>query len=99
MLMGRSPLPKPGNSLSLIFEMFGLLIMAAMVFTGSIVWNMWAGPGSKVSDLADFWMEIHAGIAILLLLYLAGHVAMALLHMSSGDPVFARIMPLKKKSR
>lgn len=93
MLIGKRSLPEPGNSLSLIVEMFGLLTMTAMALSGSIVWNMWAGPGSKVSELAEFWMEIHAGIAVLLFLYLAGHVSMALLHFRAGDPVFARIRP------
>jgi len=91
--MGKRPLPEPGNSLSLIFEMFGLLTMTAMAITGSIVWNMWAGPGNTVSESAEFWMETHAGIAVLLFLYLAGHVTMALLHRRSGDAVFARIVP------
>jgi len=93
MLMGKRPLSEPGNSLSLIVEMFGMLTMTAMALTGSIVWNMWAGPGSKVSESAEFWMEIHAGIAVLLFLYLAGHVSMALLHLRSGDSVFSRILP------
>jgi len=93
MLMGKSPLPEPGNSLSLIVEMFGMLTMTAMALTGSIVWNMWAGPGSKVSEQAEFWMETHAGIAVLLFLYLAGHISMALLHARAGDPVFTRILP------
>jgi len=93
MLMGKKPLPEPGNALSLVFEMFGLLTMAAMAVTGAIVWNIWAGPGSRVSELAEFWMEIHAGVAVLLFLYLAGHVSMALLHFRAGDPVFARIRP------
>jgi len=38
-------------------------------------------------------MPIHSGIAIVLLLYLAGHVSMALLHAFSGDRVFSRMTP------
>jgi cytochrome b561 len=97
MLTGKRPLPEPGNSLSLIVEMFGLLTMTAMAISGSIVWNMWAGPGSKVSEMAEFWMEIHAGIAVLLFLYLAGHVSMALMHARAGDSVFVRILPWGSK--
>jgi len=93
MLAGKHPLPEPGNSLSLIVEMFGLLTMTAMAISGSIIWNMWAGPGSKVSGLAEFWMDIHAGIAVLLFVYLAGHVSMALMHARAGDSVFVRILP------
>ncbi|MDQ6999239.1 MAG: cytochrome b/b6 domain-containing protein [Mariprofundus sp.] len=92
-LAGKSPLPVPGNSLPLIVEMFGMLTMTAMAISGSIVWNMWAGPGSNVSEQAEFWVEMHAAIAVLLLLYLAGHVSMALMHLRAGDPVFARILP------
>ncbi len=97
MLAGMHPLPEPGNSLSLIVEMFGLLTMTAMAISGSIVWNMWAGPGSKVSGLAESWMDIHAGIAVLLFVYLAGHVSMALMHARAGDAVFARILPLARR--
>jgi len=97
MLAGKHPLPEPGNSLSLIVEMFGLLTMTAMALSGSIIWNMWAGPGSKVSELAESWMDIHAGIAVLLFVYLAGHVSMALMHARSGDSVFVRILPWGSK--
>ncbi len=99
MLAGKRPLPEPGNSLSLIFEMLGLLTMTAMAFSGSIIWNLWAGPGNKVSELAEFWMETHAAIAVMLLIYLAGHISMALVHVRAGDPVFARILPMEKKRR
>lgn len=93
MVTKKRPLPEPGNSLSLIVEMFGMLTMAVMALTGAIVWNMWAGPGSKVSGQAEFWMEAHGAIAVLLLLYLAGHISMALMHARAGDEVFARILP------
>jgi len=93
MLMGKRPMPEPGNALSLIVEMLGMLTMTAMALSGGIVWDMWAGPGSKVSGQAELWMELHSGIAVLLYLYLAGHVSMALLHFRSGDLVFARILP------
>ncbi len=91
--VGKGSFPEPGNALSLIVEMFGLLTMTAMAISGSIVWNMWGGPGSTVSGQAEAWMGIHAGIAILLFMYLAGHISMALLHMRAGDRVFARIVP------
>ncbi|MDQ6987832.1 MAG: cytochrome b/b6 domain-containing protein [Mariprofundaceae bacterium] len=93
-LMGRGSFPEPGNSLSLIVEMFGLLTMTAMAISGFIVWNVWEGPGSTVSEQAEAWMGMHAGIAVLLFIYLAGHIAMALLHMRAGDRVFARIVPV-----
>jgi len=99
MLARKKSLPEPGNSLSLVFEMFGLLTMAAMALTGAIIWSLWSGPGSKVSEQAELWMGTHAGIAVLLFLYLAGHVSMALMHARAGDPVFARILPLEKVRR
>jgi len=99
MLAGKKPLPEPGNSLSLIFEMFGLLTMTAMAITGSMIWSLWSGPGSRVSEQAELWMETHAGIAVLLFLYLAGHISMAWMHARAGDPVFTRILPLEKMRR
>jgi len=93
MMMGKRTLPDPGNSLSLIVEMFGMLTMTAMAVSGSIIWSMWAGPGNKVSESAELWMGMHGSIAILLFLYLAGHISMAVLHWRSGDSVFARIIP------
>jgi cytochrome b561 len=98
MMMGKRALPAPGNSLSLIVEMFGMLTMTAMAVSGSIIWSMWTGPGNKVSESAELWMEVHGSIAILLFLYLAGHVSMAVLHWRSGDSVFARILPWGQKS-
>jgi len=97
MMLGRRALAEPGNSLSLIVEMLGLLTMTAMAVTGFIVWNLWGGPGDTVSTLAELWMEVHGSLAVLLFLYLSGHVSMALLHMRSGDPVFARISPVTLK--
>jgi len=99
MFVGKGGLPEPGNALSLIVEMFGMLTMTAMAVSGAIIWSLWAGPGNTVTEQAETWMGIHAAVAILLFLYLAGHVSMALLHMRSGDGVFARISPvaLKKK--
>lgn len=93
MLTGKMPLPDSGNSLSLIVEMLGMLTLTAMAATGSIIWLLWAGIGKTVSESAELWMEIHAAFAVLLLLYLAGHVSMALLHWRAGDAVFARIWP------
>jgi len=93
MMMGKRDFPEPGNSLSLIVEMFGMLTMAAMAVSGSIIWSMWAGPGNKVSESAELWMGVHGSFAILLFLYLAGHVSMAVLHWRSGDSVFSRILP------
>jgi len=93
MLMGKHPLPDPGNALSLIVEMLGMLTMTAMAVSGSIVWSLWAGPGNMVSEPAELWMEVHSAFAVLLMMYLAGHVSMALLHLRSGDSVFARILP------
>ncbi|MDQ6959697.1 MAG: cytochrome b/b6 domain-containing protein, partial [Mariprofundaceae bacterium] len=93
MLLGKRPLPQPGNALSRVFEMLGLLTMSAMAVTGSIIWSLWAGPGNQVPALAEIVMEIHAAIAILLFCYLAGHVSMALMHARAGDSVFTRILP------
>ncbi len=97
MLIGKGGLPEPGNALSLIVEMFGMLTMTAMAVSGAIIWSIWAGPGNTVTEQAEAWMGIHASVAILLFLYLAGHVSMALLHMRSGDTVFARISPVALK--
>lgn len=93
MLAGKRDLPEPGNSLSLIVEMFGILTMTAMAISGFIIWSLWDGLGNTVSESVEMWMEVHAGVALLLMLYLAGHVSMALLHWRSGDSVFARILP------
>jgi len=93
MLVGKKPLPEPGNALSLIVEMFGMLTMTAMAVSGSIIWSLWAGPGHAVVESAELWMEIHSAFATLLIAYLLGHVSMALLHLRSGDSVFARIIP------
>jgi cation transport ATPase len=95
--VGRGGLPKPGNSLSLIVEMLGLLTMTAMAVSGAVIWNMWAGLGNKVTEQAEALMGVHGAIAMLLFLYLLGHVLMALLHMRSGDAVFARISPIALK--
>jgi len=73
--------------------MLGMLTMAAMAMSGAIIWSVWGGPGNTVTEQAEVWMGIHATVAIFLFLYLAGHVSMALLHMRSGDKVFARIRP------
>jgi len=93
MLVGKGVMPIPGNALSLIVEMLGMLTMAAMALSGVMIWSIWAGPGNTVVELAEAWMGIHGALALLLLLYLAGHVSMALLHMRSGDSVFSRIRP------
>jgi len=97
-LLGKNPLPEPGNSLSLVFEMLGLLIMTAMAISGSMIWYLWAGPGNTVSVQAETLMGIHASVAIMLLFYLLGHISMALMHARAGDPVFARIFPVRKKN-
>jgi len=97
MLAGKRDFPEPGNSLALIVEMLGILTMTAMAMTGSIIWSLWAGPGNTVSESVEFWMEIHAVVALLLMLCLAGHVSMALLHWRSGDSVFARIIPWSRR--
>jgi len=99
MLVGKGGLPEPGNALSLIVEMFGMLTMTAMAVSGAIIWSIWAGPGNTVTEQAEAWMGIHAAVAVCLFLYLAGHVSMALLHMRSGDSVFARIFPIPLKQR
>jgi len=96
MLLGRLPLPEPGNSLSLVFEMLGMLVMSAMAVTGSMIWGLWSGSGNHVPAQAEMLMEAHAAFAVLLFLYLTGHVSMALMHAHAGDPVFSRIMPLGK---
>ncbi|MDX8396578.1 MAG: cytochrome b/b6 domain-containing protein [Mariprofundaceae bacterium] len=93
MVFGKRALVEPGNSLSLIVEMLGLLTMAAMAVTGLMIWNLWGGPDSAVSSLAELLMQVHGGFAVLLFVYLAGHVSMALLHKRSGDRVFSRILP------
>jgi len=93
MLIGKKPMPEPGNALSLIVEMLGMLAMTAMAVTGAIVWSIWAGPGHAVAESAELWMEIHSAFATLLVAYLFGHVSMAVLHFRSGDSVFARILP------
>jgi len=98
MLLGKKSLPEPGNALSLVFEMLGLLVMTVMGITGSIIWILWAGPGNTVSEQAELMMSIHASVAIMLLFYLLGHISMALMHARSGDPVFSRIFPRGKKN-
>ncbi len=97
MMLNKRALPEPGNALSLIFEMLGLLIMAVMAITGSIIWNLWGGPASTVPDQAEILMGIHGTAASLLFIYLTGHISMALMHARAGDPVFARILPLVKR--
>lgn len=97
MLVGKGGLPEPGNPLSLIVEMLGMLTMAAMAVSGAVIWSVWAGPSSSVTEYAEVWLGVHETIAVLLLLYLAGHVSMALLHMRSGDLVFSRISPIPLK--
>ena len=94
MLIGKSPMVESGNALALFVEMFGLLTMTAMAITGLVIWNLWAGLGSQVSPLAELFMQVHGAVAVVLFVYLAGHVSMALLHVRSGDNVFARIVPL-----
>jgi len=94
MLIGKSPMIEPGNALALIVEMFGLLTMTAMAITGLVIWNLWTGLGSPVSALAELFMQLHGAVAVVLFVYLAGHVLMALLHVRSGDNVFARIVPV-----
>ncbi|MDQ6957265.1 MAG: cytochrome b/b6 domain-containing protein, partial [Mariprofundaceae bacterium] len=93
MFVGKGGMPVPGNALSLIVEMLGMLTMAAMAVSGVMIWNIWAGPGNTVVELAEAWMGVHGTLALLLFLYLTGHVSMALLHMRSGDSVFSRIRP------
>lgn len=97
MLSGKSKLVQPGNELALVFEMLGLLVMTAMAMTGSVIWNLWSGPGSKVSPDAELLMEIHAVFAFILLIYLAGHISMAVAHLRAKEPVFARISPFGRK--
>ncbi|MDQ7056952.1 MAG: cytochrome b/b6 domain-containing protein [Ghiorsea sp.] len=92
-LIGKKPMVESGNALALTVEMLGLLTMTAMAITGVVIWTLWAGLGSDVSTLAESVMQMHSAIAVVLMLYLAGHVSMALLHVRSGDKVFARIVP------
>jgi len=92
-LCGKRPLPELGNSLSLVFEMLGMLMMSTMAATGTIIWGLWAGPGNDVSPQAELFMETHALVAPLLVLYLTGHITMAVMHARGGDPVFSRILP------
>lgn len=91
--MGKKPMVESGNALALTVEMMGLLTMTAMAITGVVIWTLWAGLGSDVSRLAEFVMQAHSAVAVVLMVYLAGHVSMALLHVRSGDKVFARIVP------
>lgn len=99
MFLGKEKLPEPGNSLSLIVEMLGMLTITAMAISGAIIWVTWAGPGDMVTELAETWMGVHAAVAIALFLYLAGHVSMALLYMRSGDAIFSRISPVSWKKK
>jgi len=99
MILGKKPLAEPGNALALSVEMLGILIMSVMAITGASIWFLWAGLGSMVTEEAMVLMLVHSTFAILLLIYLAGHITMALLHAKSGDAVFARISPLIKKEK
>lgn len=95
MILGKKPLAEPGNSLALIVEMLGLLTMTTMALTGASIWFLWAGLGNMVNDEAMVLMQVHTTFAVLLLMYLAGHITMALLHTKSGDAVFSRISPFR----
>lgn len=97
-LLGKRALSEPGNALSLVFEMLGLVLMSIMAVSGTVIWTLWAGPGNAVSTQAELVMGLHASVAVWLLLYLVGHVSMAFLHARAGDPVFVRILPSKKGS-
>ncbi len=97
MLLRKRELIRPGNALALVFEMLGLLMMTAMATTGTVIWNLWSGPGSKVSPELELLMETHAFFALLLLIYLAGHISIAIAHLRTGEPVFYRILPFMKK--
>jgi cytochrome b561 len=93
MLLGKRKLVQPGNALALVFEMLGLLTMTAMATTGITIWNLWSGPGSIISPEVELLMETHAFFALLLLIYLVGHISMAVAHLRAGEPVFDRILP------
>ncbi len=99
MLSGKKALPEPGNALSLVFEMLGMLVMTAMAITGAVIWGLWIGPGNSMSASAQGVMEVHSFIAVMLFSYLAGHISMALMHARAEDPVFARILPQVIRNR
>ncbi|WP_038247223.1 cytochrome b/b6 domain-containing protein [Ghiorsea bivora] len=96
-MVKRNSLAESSNVLLFIVEMLGLLAMTAMAIQGFIIWNNWGGLGSLVSSLSQLVIQVHAEFAVVLYIYLAGHVSLAILHVASGDTVFLRILPELRK--
>jgi len=97
-LTGKSDFISPNNHLSMIIEMFGLLTMAGMASTGTMIWFSSDGGSHShehISALMEILLTTHAGLATCLWLYVVGHVFMALMHMRAGHRPFARILPRK----
>jgi len=95
-LLGKSAFIQPNNALSMIIEMLGLLVMAGMAITGTIIWFTSEPSGHShehISQGMELLLTSHSLLSKLLWLYVIGHVFMALMHMRAGHRPFARILP------
>jgi len=93
-LIGKSKLPEPGNSLSKVVEMLGLLVMVFMASTGIAIWiGLPENNLAIIPQDAEFLMHIHSLASNLLWAYIIGHVCMVVAHIRTGDSVMKRISP------
>jgi len=97
-LIGKSKLPEPGNSLSKVIEMLGLLVVVFMASTGIAIWI--GLPENKLAVIpheTEFLMNIHSLASNLLWAYIIGHVCMVVAHARAGHASIKRISPLYNK--
>jgi len=93
-LRGRFPLPEEQSALSGAVHGAGILLILAQGFTGAYVMLGVRSDGTMRSDTLLF-LDLHSFFSVLVWVFLAGHVALFLLHLSAGHrtimDVFERV--------
>ncbi len=95
---GKANMPASDNSLALIVEMFGLLVMILMAGSGMAIWiGLPETSLVVIPEETELLMDVHALIPNLLWVYVIGYVGMVWAHVRAGDPVIQRVSPFYYK--
>lgn len=91
---GRLKAPQEQDTLAGSVHGLGLLLIAAMAATGTVVF-LGMSPDGSMPELVHDVMEVHEALGNLVWIYLVGHVGMALYHQLLGHRSLQRIFSLR----
>lgn len=86
---------EPRSPLAGAVHGLGLLLISAMVVTGT-VYFIWHGAGGAAGIAAKAAMEVHTTLANVVWAYLIGHAGMALLHRLVGHDIIQPMFNLRR---